>query len=965
MKCAAWILAAAGVCACTAERSGQVGARDPPATAAESALAEGQRLYQDGAFDSAAAVFASVRLVPGVQADSAIEARLLTWLGMIARQQGRYRESRALGERALQLKLRLGLEHELFRSYNTLGLLAWNQSRLTEAAEFFARAAAAAEADGDLRGLGAVSNNLALVQTELGDFDEAHAGFVRARELAHRAGHGIGEGNALNNLGMLAIRRGDPAQAVVTLHAARRLYDSLGYEIGIQQALGQLGTAYAALGDLGAAFAALDSALTRSRALGLRQEEATNLEALASLHRAAGDYRRALHLLRAAQEINADLEADVEAGSDLRAEAEILALLGDTGTAQRRGEEALAVHRRVAARPEMLEDLVFLAGLAGAAGRPALARRRLTEARAEASALATPAAQAVLRLAEARDADQRGAPLEVLRALSEPAGGGGGFLQEAHEGVLRARAWSLLARPDSALASARAAVAAVSRVRGTLASGALRGAFDRDWLTVHALLVDLLRRRGRLEEAFLAADAARGRALLERIASVEWRADAAPAVRRLADSEALLHRIGQMTVRLDSMEASVGADRDAARDLDTLRARLGRARADFEALAMRRAADAGTAILGAGTVSVTAIRRVLGPDEVLIEYFVTPERAVAFVVSRPGLVAIDLPEAGHALAARARLARALLDHPDADPTRVLSALHRALLAPLTAAGALEGARRVIIVPHGELASVPFAALRDPGGRYLVEDVAVVMLPTAAALPVLRARAAAGQGRGATAFAPDPARLPGSAGEVAAVRRAIPGTRVAVGRRATERSLREALREGRLVHVAGHGLLSPLNPMFSRIEVRAGGREAEDDGRLEVHEVIDLAIASPLVFLSGCETAVGDESFTALGQAFLHAGAQNVVATLWHIGDRSAGAFAARFYGALSRMPAAEALASAQRSALRDPALAHPRHWAAYVLAGTGDLGLAQSPEVRSVSLGSVAGRAALPVGEVR
>ena len=133
-----------------------------------------------------------------------------------------------------------------------------------------------------------------------------------------------------------------------------------------------------------------------------------------------------------------------------------------------------------------------------------------------------------------------------------------------------------------------------------------------------------------------------------------------------------------------------------------------------------------------------------------------------------------------------------------------------------------------------------------------------------------------------------------------------------------------------MHVASHAVMNPTNPLFSRIELAPGrGWSTEDDGRLEVHELLDLAVRSRLVFLSGCETGVGEawttsyragEDYATLGLALLYAGAGSVVATLWRIDDRSAAALAARFYQHLRTMPAASPAGPARRGSDSRPVL---------------------------------------------
>ncbi|HEX4628309.1 MAG TPA: tetratricopeptide repeat protein, partial [Gemmatimonadales bacterium] len=266
--------------------------RDLPARLAaaplESLLAVGEGTYYRGQYDSVRVLWLGALDRARELRDSVAEARLITWLGLVAWRQGDYKTARRLGEQALALKLQLNLRQQLFKSYNALGLLAWNEARVHDAVMLFGKAADAAREAGDDKGLASVSGNLALVHTELGDFAAARAGFLTARDGGRRLQDARLEGNALTNLGMLDIRVGDPLSAVAALEEARQRYRMIAYATGEQNALGQLGTAYDALGEPRLALAALDSALGEARAQGLQQDEASDLEALARLYQEAG-----------------------------------------------------------------------------------------------------------------------------------------------------------------------------------------------------------------------------------------------------------------------------------------------------------------------------------------------------------------------------------------------------------------------------------------------------------------------------------------------------------------------------------------------------------------------------------------------------------------------------------------------------------------------------------------------------
>jgi CHAT domain-containing protein len=67
---------------------------------------------------------------------------------------------------------------------------------------------------------------------------------------------------------------------------------------------------------------------------------------------------------------------------------------------------------------------------------------------------------------------------------------------------------------------------------------------------------------------------------------------------------------------------------------------------------------------------------------------------------------------------------------------------------------------------------------------------------------------------------------------------------------------------------------------------------------------------------------------ALGGAFLAAGSQAVMATLWSVEDEATASLVRAFYAAGGATDPARALSQAQRAAIA--AGVSPRHWAAFV-----------------------------------
>lgn len=906
------------------------------------ALVTGEALFWRDQYDSARAALQTALVAARAARDSAAESRALYWLGRAAYGQGDYAAARRDGEAALRLALRWHLTSDLFNAWNALGLLAWNQGRLVEAESLLTNAARAAAAAGDHLSVGKASGNLGLVKVELGDYQAARAGLESMLAAGRAAADPRVEGNALANLAMLDVREGDPRSAVPRLNEARSLYQKIHYRAGLTNLFGQLATAWHGLGDFEAAFAAADSALGLARQLHLRQEEAANLEVIAMLHRESGDRAAALRDLESAQSINHALDLKVETGTDIRRVAEIRFDLGQRNAAIVGATQALAIHAAVGAQPERLADLLLLAqadtagasGWLGAAGRLA---DSLASRRSRADVSLTGAELAVAR----REWDWAIRLVGDTRRGMEPADAEFRF----RVAFLEMRANAGARRWTEAESAGRRAIDAVERIRGSLSAGWSRARFLASRAGAFAGLVEVLLAEGKPEQAFTVADAVRGRALVEHLAGLTVRDTAQRTVLvSFASRERALRRITELEQQLAAFgeDASPMATPIRAR----LRRQLAEQQAGFAEAARQQAASPQLAtLLGGASIDVASVQRVLGAKEAVIEYLIGGERVHAFVVTRTALHHMLLPVDPEDLAIRVRVARDLGGRPGAASADwpVLEGLYTRLVRPLRDSGWLAGIGRVVVVPHGALSYLPFGALRDPGERrYLIEDLVLATVPSAAALVALRSRGA-GRPRSTRvrALAPFPRELPGTAEEVAGIARVLPATDRLEGGDATEAAVRPTDPGVQVLHLATHGWLNPDNPLLSRMDLWASTADAgHDDGRLEVHEILALNLRTPLVYLSGCETALGPigiftrgDDFVSLAQSFLFAGARAVVATLWRIPDAGSAALVQAFYRNLPGADPAVALARAQRELLASGEYGSPYYWAGHLVSG--------------------------------
>jgi CHAT domain-containing protein len=273
---------------------------------------------------------------------------------------------------------------------------------------------------------------------------------------------------------------------------------------------------------------------------------------------------------------------------------------------------------------------------------------------------------------------------------------------------------------------------------------------------------------------------------------------------------------------------------------------------------------------------------------------------------------------------------------------------------------------LIIVPDGQLHLVPFDALRDSTGRYVVETHTVLYSPSASSFYLLRTQKSPQAGRksllavGGVPYAASSLNksvltrgfnrsgfvdLPSSADEVRIAQAAFPHGTVdlLVGPSATEAAFKDAgLGEYRIVHLAVHAFADSTFPDRAAL-VLLSDPSVGEDGFLQASEIAQLRFEADLVVLSACETAVGplqgQDGIANLTRAFLMAGARTVISTLWQIDDSSSLFLMKRFYAHMSKSEsAASALTAAKRDILRTfGPKALPYQWAAFTIEGAGGL----------------------------
>jgi CHAT domain-containing protein/tetratricopeptide (TPR) repeat protein len=335
-----------------------------------------------------------------------------------------------------------------------------------------------------------------------------------------------------------------------------------------------------------------------------------------------------------------------------------------------------------------------------------------------------------------------------------------------------------------------------------------------------------------------------------------------------------------------------------------------------------------------------------------------------------------------------------------DPTRTdvkvnARRLYDKLMRPLV--GLIGGAHRLLLSTDGELSLIPFGALVDEKGHYLVENFSLTYLTSGRDLLRMQVTASSrqgplvigdpqydavlskspsqgsntgnrslGLGLSTSSFRP----LPGTGEEARALNTVLKDATLLTGSRATKTALKQVIGPS-IVHIATHGFFladqiqqpglgrlsrqlvkesgsGQQGPTISNPLLRSGLALAgannwqsavDDNGILTALETSGLDLwGTKLVVLSACETGVGEvrvgDGVYGLRRALVIAGAESQVMSLWSVSDTATRDLMIDYYTRLQKGDGrGEALRDAQLSMLKSADRSHPYYWASFIQIG--------------------------------
>ncbi|HEY9231688.1 MAG TPA: CHAT domain-containing protein, partial [Blastocatellia bacterium] len=374
--------------------------------------------------------------------------------------------------------------------------------------------------------------------------------------------------------------------------------------------------------------------------------------------------------------------------------------------------------------------------------------------------------------------------------------------------------------------------------------------------------------------------------------------------------------------------------------------------ATANATAQRPSPTANVTRQSAHALTLDNIRQRLPGDLTLISYSVSRSGTLIFVVTRDAFKFAESTVTTEVLDqlvqdyVAALNERAPLEELDGQSRR----LYDLLIAPVAAE--MSATKRLCIAPDKALHRLPFAALRDPAGRYLMQSHVLTSAPSASTLAYCLDKSkgkpliadeqmlAVGNPQFSRDDFPGLPALPEAERE-ARVSASLYAHQVTLtGAEATKTRLFEALASCDVAHFSTHCLVNEKTPWLAAL-LLAGTNANKDEQLLPLNEFEKIGLLrARLVILSACQSGLGQyyrgEGIVSLVRPFLARGVPTVVASLWPVDSPATAMLMIDFHRARKQngLLAADALRAAQLRMMQGDSFNHPYYWAPFVVIGS-------------------------------
>jgi CHAT domain-containing protein/tetratricopeptide (TPR) repeat protein len=370
------------------------------------------------------------------------------------------------------------------------------------------------------------------------------------------------------------------------------------------------------------------------------------------------------------------------------------------------------------------------------------------------------------------------------------------------------------------------------------------------------------------------------------------------------------------------------------------------------------------------TASVQDLQHQLNKDEMLLEYTLGSDSIYIFCIT-PGkyeLLAkpMDSSLVSGIFSLRQNLKLFDIQHYDIKDFRSFQEcalrLYNTLIHPI---GIEPHISNLFIIPDDELGYLSFDMLIQDERRgnkidfrrlpFLIRKYNISYSPSASLMAYHQNNRNSLPLKGLLAFAPtystflnyqhlesDRRNLPGAITEVNNIPSRYFGRKF-LAEQATEAHFKQHASQYDILHLAMHTQINDEYPLTSILRFHPGNI-GEEDNQLHTYEIFGLDLNSRMVVLSACSSGNGKlekgEGINSLARAFLYAGTESIIMTLWDVEDGASKELITYFYEFLSKGHKKDKALRMAKIKYLDNCFylkeGHPYFWSGYVVYGNND-----------------------------
>ncbi|MBD1939233.1 tetratricopeptide repeat protein [Microcoleus sp. FACHB-68] len=850
--------------------------------------------------------------------DKAGEGKVFNNIGSVYANLGQYPQALESYQQALAIVKEIGDKAGEGKMLNNIGFVYDSLGQYPEALEYYQQALAIAKEIGDKAGEGTRLNNIGFVYDNLGQYPKALESYQQALVIAKEIGDKAMQGTMLNNIGLVYDGLGQYPKALEYYQQSLAIRKEIGDKAGEGTALTNIGSVHHSLGQYPKAFESYQQALAIHQEIGNKAQEGITLNNIGLVYSSLGQYPKALESYQPALAIVKEIGDKTTEGTALTNIGSVYANLGQYPKALESYQQALAIHQEIgnkAGEGTALNNIGFVYFNLGQYPKAleyyqaALAIHQETGNKAEEGTTLNNIGFVYDNLGQYPKALES---YQQALVIAKEIGG------KAMQGTMLNNI-GFVHHTQGKYSQAETTLLAAIEVLEPLRSPELKddqkiSIFEQQ-ATTYRFLQQALVAQNKFVEALLIAERSRGRALVE-----------------LLDSKLSQNPNNQPNLKPPTLPEiqQIASQQNAT---------LVQYSIIYEQYQNQGKQEWQQSKLYIWVIKPTGeiaykqvdLKKLLNTS---LQDLVTTSRDDIGVRSRSIFEVTTtnpLPE---------------------NSTEKLQQLHQLLIAPIAGLLPKNPDDRVIFIPQESLFLVPFPALQDEQGKYLIEKHTILTAPAIQVLDLTHRQKHNTQRSVKDVLVVGNPTMPKiQIGELVANLDPLPGaereaiqiaklfnTEALIGSKATKTTVMEKMQQARIIHLATHGLLDDFKGFGIPGAIALAPLGKPDDvidGLLTAGEIFDMKLQADLVVLSACDTGRGDikgDGVVGLSRSLIAAGVPSVLVSLWAVNDNSTAFLMNEFYRYLQQNPdKAVALRQAMLTTMKE--YPNPKQWAAFTLIG--------------------------------